>query len=171
MRATLGSRLLHWPGHGWLALPVRLYLGWVFLTACWHKVLHPATFALDVATYQFLPLELINLFAITLPWVELAAGVMLVVGLRARAASLLTGAMMVAFIVALIAALDKGLQMGCGCFASNALAEEDPISWLTVMRDLAWLAMSLYILFLDQSPLGFDRWFERRRRRSPKEVS
>jgi putative oxidoreductase len=147
-----------WRGHGWLALAARLYLGGVFLAACWHKILDPGAFALDVATYQFLPLPLINLFALVLPWVELVAGVLLVVGLRVRAAALLIALMMVAFLIALGHALHLGLDMSCGCFASSG-AEADPISWKTVLRDAGWLVLALYVLVLDRDPLGLSRLY------------
>jgi len=155
-----------WPGHAWLALPIRLYLGSVFLLACYHKVLHPDQFALDVATYQFLPLALINLFAITLPWVELGSGVLLVTGWKSRGAALLVALMMLAFIVALASALHRGLDMSCGCFASNAVAGDDPISGMTLVRDGIWLAMALHVLLFDRNPLGpgrFRTWLRRRR--------
>lgn len=146
----------------WVLLAVRLYLGGVFLLACWHKVLDPGAFALDVATYQVLPLSLVNLVAVTLPWVELGAGVMLVAGLRARAGALLCAAMMAVFLAALVSALARGLDLSCGCFASQT-AREDPISLVTVIRDLVWLGLALAILFLDRRPLGLDGWFARRR--------
>jgi uncharacterized membrane protein YphA (DoxX/SURF4 family) len=154
-----------WRGHAWLGLAARLYLGGVFLLACVHKILHPEAFAVDVATYRFLPLWAINFFALTLPWVELAAGLLLVLGVRARAASLLVALMMLAFLVALGSALSRGLELSCGCFASQG-AEADPISWRTLVRDLAWLALSLYVLVLDRAPLGLERWLDQRRARS-----
>lgn len=155
------NRFEAWPGHAWMALPVRLYLAAIFLIACYHKILDPHAFALDVATYQILPLELVNPMALVLPWVELAAGIMLLVGLRTRAAALLIAAMMVVFIAALSIALAKGLDMGCGCFASQG-ANEDPISWKTLVRDGAWLLMAAYVLAFDNRPLGLDRLLERR---------
>jgi len=157
------SAILDWKGHRWLALPARLYLGAVFLVACWHKILHPDAFAVDVATYQILPLSLVNLVAVTLPWVELGAGLMLVLGLRARAGAMLVTGMMAVFIAALVVALAKGLDMSCGCFASQGSAE-DPISYRTVLRDLGWFALALYVLLLDRSPLGLDAWIEGRRK-------
>ena len=157
------SRLVRWPGHCWLALAARLYLGVVFLAACYHKILHPDLFALDVATYQFLPLALVNFFAITLPWVELGAGVPLVIGWRTRPAALLVALMMVAFMIALGWALHKGLDMSCGCFASSG-AEEDPISAATLWRDAGWLALALYVLLLDRKPLGLERLLARRKK-------
>ncbi len=151
------SRNRDWWGHAWLALPARIYLGVVFLMACYHKVLHPDQFALDVATYQFLPLVLINIFAITLPWVELGSGVMLVAGWKSRAASLLVALMMAAFMVALASALNRGLDMSCGCFASSAVAEEDAISFMTLLRDAVWLLLAVYVLYFDRRPIGIER--------------
>jgi putative oxidoreductase len=159
------ARWRAWGGHAWLALPVRLYLGYVFVWACWHKILDPGAFALDVATYQMLPLPLINVFALVLPWVELLAGAMLVVGLRVRAAALLVVGMMAAFMVALGWALHQGFEMSCGCFASAST--ESPISGWTMLRDAAWVALALYVLLFDHAPLGLDGWLRRRRARTP----
>lgn len=156
------SRFLNWRGHSWLALAARLYLGWVFVYACLHKIAHPGMFALDIATYDILPLSVINLMAITLPWVELFAGVMLIAGFRVRGASLAIAGMMVMFLVAIIIALDKGLDMSCGCFASQT-TKEDPISYLTVLRDAGWLFLAMYVAVFDRKALGIDRLLQRRK--------
>jgi uncharacterized membrane protein YphA (DoxX/SURF4 family) len=159
------NRLVNWPGHAWIALPARLYLGYVFLFACVHKIADPASFAVDIATYDILPLSLVNLMAITLPWIELAAGLFLVGGFRVRGASLAICGMMVMFMIALFVVLAKGLDMSCGCFASQSVAEEDPISHLTVLRDAGWLALSTYIVLFDRNAIGLDRVVSRRRER------
>ncbi|MBN2192711.1 MAG: DoxX family membrane protein [Polyangiaceae bacterium] len=161
-RASRCSTFVEWRGHAYISLAMRLYLGWVFIAACLHKIANPASFAVDVATYQFLPLWAVNFFALTLPWVELFAGVLLVLGLRARAAALLIAVMMASFMVALGHALYLGLDMACGCFASAAAVDEDPISWHTVVRDAGWLSLALYVLCLDRAPLGLDRWSPRK---------
>jgi len=155
---------LQWPGHRMLALLDRWYLAVVFLQACWHKLLHPASFAVDVATYGILPLALVNPVAIILPWVELAAGIMLLTGWRARAGALLVAAMMLIFIAALGWALATGLDIGCGCFAAQGL-EEDPISGWTLLRDLGWLAAAIYVFLVDAWPIGLDSWTKRRAER------
>lgn len=152
--------VLNWSGHAFVALGARGYLALVFLVACYHKILAPHDFALDIATYQILPLGLVNLMALILPWVELAAGLMLLVGFRARSAALLISAMMVVFTVAIGIALAKGLDMSCGCFASQG-AVEDPISWRTLLRDIGWLLLGLYVLYFDRVPLGVDGWLAR----------
>ncbi len=144
--------------HHFIALPIRWYLGYIFIAASIHKIAHPADFALDVATYQILPLVLVNLMAIILPWLEIITGIMLVIGLRVRAASLLICGMMITFIIALGIALHTGLNISCGCFASGALEASDPISWLTMLRDLAWLSLGIYIVIFDKCAIGIDAW-------------
>ena len=84
-----------------LALVVRLYLGWVFVAASLHKIAHPEAFALDVATYQFLPIGAVNVFAIIVPWIEIVVGAFLIVGLRVRASALVVSGLMVSFMIAL----------------------------------------------------------------------
>jgi putative oxidoreductase len=158
------KRFLHWPGHTWLALPARLYLGWVFILASAYKIAHPGSFALDIATYDILPLPLVNPMAIVLPWVEIAVGIMLVVGFRVRGASIAVTGMMIVFIVALLLALAKGLNMSCGCFASQGAVENDPMSYLTVLRDVAWLLLAAYIVLVDCNAIGVDRLLAARRR-------
>jgi putative oxidoreductase len=145
----------------WLAVPARWYLGGLFVLACLHKIADPASFALDVATYELLPLSLVNLTAIVLPWWELAAGTMLLAGFRVRTGAALVAGMMLLFLGALLVALARGLDMSCGCFASQGAAA-DPISWLTVVRDLTWLALSGFVLACDRGLLGVDALFPRR---------
>lgn len=156
---------MSWRGHSWIGAPVRWYLGYVFIYACLHKIAHPASFALDVATYEILPLFLINFMAIILPWVELVAGIQLVVGYKTRAAAVLISGMMVMFIIAVAIALAKGLDMSCGCFASQAAQDADPISMLTVWRDTGWLVLSLYVFIFDGNPIGLDRLIARKKKR------
>jgi uncharacterized membrane protein YphA (DoxX/SURF4 family) len=145
-----------WSGQRWICLGLRLYLGGLFLLACLHKIQSPATFALDVATYQFLPLATINWFSLVVPWLELLVGLSLVLGLRVRAGAFIASLLMVAFIVALGWALAKGLDMHCGCFASQSAKEQDPISWRTLLRDASWLGIGLYVMLFDRQPIGIE---------------
>lgn len=145
----------------WLAVPVRWYLGVLFIGACLHKIADPRAFAVDIATYDILPLAFVNLTAIALPWIELVAGAMLVVGFRVRAGALLIAGMMAVFLAALAIALARDLDMSCGCFASQG-AESDPISRLTVLRDLVWLALTTLVLRCDRGRFGIDGWLDRR---------
>jgi uncharacterized membrane protein YphA (DoxX/SURF4 family) len=103
-------------------------------------------FAQDVANYHVPPRVLNNLVAITLPWIELLAGGLLVVGVWKRASALVITAMMVVFLAAIGWALAHGYDIRCGCFGTidarrvgvTALAED-----FALLAIAAWLAWHL----------------------------
>ena len=140
-----------------LSIPLRIYLGLVFILAAVYKIADPYSFGLSIATYDILPLSLINLMAVMLPWVEVLVGVTLIIGLWTRASALAIAGMMIMFIIAVLIALSKDLHMSCGCFASAEAGEE--ISSGTVVRDLLWLAGAAYVLVVDDGRFGLDRFF------------
>jgi putative oxidoreductase len=145
------------------SVPLRVYLGMVFVLASLYKIYDPRAFALTVATYQMAPLWTINLFALILPMVELVVGVALILGMWTRESALLTVGMMLMFLTALGWALHQEIHMSCGCFASSE-AEND-IGFHTVARDLIWLSIATYIMIVDDGRFGLDRFLKQ-----PKEI-
>ncbi len=142
-----------------LALPVRIYLGIVFIAACWYKIADPGEFALSIATYDILPLKLVNLMAVLLPWIELVVGVTLIIGFWTRASALAVAGMMLLFIGALGLALARDLHMSCGCFASAEAGNE--INAGTMVRDLLWLAGAIFVMIVDDGRWGVEGFFHR----------
>jgi uncharacterized membrane protein YphA (DoxX/SURF4 family) len=140
-------------------LGLRIYLGWVFLYACYYKILDPGEFALSIASYQLLPLVLVNVSALVLAWVELAAGLGLILGFRTRENSLLIIGMLVMFIIGISSALYRNLSMSCGCFASTTAGEE--MTTDTLYRDFFWLAIGVYLFFAEDGSWGIERIFRR----------
>ena len=149
---------LAWDG---FSVAARLALALTFIFACIHKIANPFDFALQVATYQILPLSLINLQAVILPWLELTVAVLLVVGLWTRPAALVTCGMNVMFIVAIALALNADLQLQCGCFASAEAGHEMDSS--LIVRDIGLLALGIFLTVLRPDRMTLDRFFERRR--------
>lgn len=143
-----------------VGVPVRVYVGLVFVTASIYKIQAPYQFGLSIATYQILPLQLVNIMAIVFPWIELAAGVLLIVGFWTKENALLILGMMVTFLVALLIALSRGHEMSCGCFASKQAAEQIGIH--TIWRDLVWIALAAYALLFDDGRYGLDGVLRRR---------
>jgi len=125
-------------------LLARLALGGVFVYAAVGKILDPAAFARAIANYQILPVALVNLLAITLPWIELWAGAFLVIGFWVRPSALLTGAMMGVFIIAISQAIARDLDIRCGCFGTSGGRQ---VSAIAVLEDSTLLALSLWLLW------------------------
>jgi len=134
---------------------LRLALGGVFLYASLDKILHPQAFAQAVYNYQILPDAAVNLAALILPWLELLLGLCLVVGIWMPGATVTTTGLLFVFIGALVFNLARGLDIHCGCFSTEATGE--PAGLMTVVRDLVFLAFSVYltvfILFLRPAAL------------------
>jgi cobalt-zinc-cadmium efflux system protein len=122
---------------------LRLFLGAVFLYASFDKILHPAAFAEAVYNYQILPDAAVNLAALTLPWLEFLLGICLIAGVWMPGATLLSTGLLTIFIAALVYNKMRGLDIHCGCFSIETT--EGPADIWTVLRDVAFLAVSAYL--------------------------
>lgn len=122
----------------------RIFMGAVFLYASYDKILHPQAFAEAVYNYRMLPDAAVNAVALVLPWIELVAGLCLITGIWLPGAAMLATLLMAAFTSALVFSQIRGLDVHCGCFSTRAT--DGPANLWTVMRDICFLALSLYLL-------------------------
>ena len=129
------------------AFVLRIVLGRVFIYASLDKIKHPDLFAEAVYNYQLLPEIAVNLVAISLPWLELLSGILLVLGLWMEGSILILSGLMVVFIGALGINLARGLDVHCGCFITQS---SDPITILTLFRDSLFLLLAFYLFWLYQ---------------------
>ncbi len=127
----------------WLPVIARLIVGGVFVVAGALKILDPGAFAVDVANFRMLPHPAVNLIAITLPWVELVAGVLMVIGVWSRGSALVITAMCVLFLIALTQALARGLDVRCGCFGT---VEARKVGLTAIAQDVVLLAGAVWLL-------------------------
>ena len=96
----------------------RIVIGLVMIAAALGKIGDPGSFAAQIHHYRLIPVGAENLLAIMLPWIELVAGLALVLGPYARSAAWLSAAMMVVFTLAVSLAVARGLDIECGCFGT-----------------------------------------------------
>jgi len=135
-------------------LTLRVGLGLVFIYAGILKIRDPVAFAGSVAAYKLLPYSLNYLVAATLPWVELACGLFLIVGYKVRASAAIIAAMNILFIVLLASTIMRGLDIDCGCFRQGG---EKTSAWIAILRDILFLSVAL-ILFTEQKERKFSSW-------------
>jgi len=103
----------------------QIIAGLIFLAAALPKIADLAGFAGSVHNFHlepFVPMAAINVLAMTIPWVELIAGLALVGGVRPRAGAYVYTALMVVFTIGVISALARGLSFECGCFGKAGSA-------------------------------------------------
>ena len=104
----------------------QLAIGIVFTWAALGKIGDMADFARQVHNFHLAPRWSEHLVAMTLPWVELVAGVALVTGVRARAGAIVTFVLMAGFTLAVAAAWARGLDFRCGCFGKASATTIGP---------------------------------------------
>ena len=105
---------------------------------------NPAEFAYDIDNFKILPWTIGVGLAFYLPWVELFAGIALILRRFYRGALSILLALIVIFIAATIAAKARGLDITCGCFGHASQHWSFPAHMAV---DLAILAAVLLLLF------------------------
>src|SRR4051812_33153922 len=89
----------------------RLGLGLIFLLSGLTKLGVPAAFETSIESYGMpLPSWLVHLMAVGLPPLELGIGAWLVLGLFTRFSAVVSGGLLVIFLVAMIQAVFRGLD-------------------------------------------------------------
>jgi len=96
----------------------RIGIGLVMLAAALGKIGDPTAFSAQIHHYRLVPVGAENLLAVLLPWVELLAGLALVLGPHARSGAWLSVAMLAVFTLAVGTAVARGLDIECGCFGT-----------------------------------------------------
>lgn len=138
----------------------RLVLGLLFIYAGYSKVLLPnhtlwplfflkfsistnlANFALQVEAFKMLPPWGVQFVAHTLPFAEIALGLLVLIGWRLRIwASLLT-AIMLGFLVVVSRAYLLHMDINCGCFATP-----EPIGPRKILEDAALSVLAVAMTY------------------------
>jgi uncharacterized membrane protein YphA (DoxX/SURF4 family) len=132
-----------------IQLICRFILGGVFIYAAIHKIADPGSFADTLHNYQLFPNMFIHFLAIFVPWLEMVAGIFLVVGIFPKGSSFIISGMLVAFIIALSINLARGLDIDCGCF--DPQQGEHGSLWGTIIRDIFYLIPGMIVLFFSKS--------------------
>lgn len=150
--------------------PLRVAFGGVMLFAAYQKLFSglvlafPAgpvwNFADSIAAYDILDKHtnehLIVTAAYTLPWLEAIAGILLVVGLWARPAALLSAAMMGVFTLANLSIILRQMDVSCSCFGDFEWPCSGSVGWCQVGRNAALLGVAALLAWRGAGALSFD---------------
>lgn len=121
---------------------ISIFIAIIFAFAAFPKIAHPEAFAEAVYRYHLLPDGWINIFAVYMPWSEVAIAVALLVGTRLRkGALLLTILLLIMFIIAMSINLHRGVNIACGCFSVENTAES--MSWLNIVRNIGLIILAI----------------------------
>ena len=121
----------------------QILAGLIFLAAALPKIADLHGFAGSVHNFRLdavFPMAATNLLAMTIPWIELVAGLALVSGVRPRAGAIVYTMLLTVFTIGVIQALARGLSFDCGCFGRTGAAT---IGAKKVVENLAMIAVGV----------------------------
>jgi len=151
MKSLLANRFL--------IMGLRVFVGLAFVVAGVGKIADPEVFGTSIANYRILSGPLVLIPATVLPWMELLCGLSLLFGVLVRGSSLLVASMLVVFIVAVLSAMARGLDISCGCFTQGPGGAA--VGWSKILENLGLFCASLVLLYAGEGPWSLDRYLRK----------
>lgn len=128
----------------YISLLFRIGVGGFFVFAAIGKIADPTQFSKEIANYQMLPNIVINAFALILPWIELFAGIMFIIGAKIKSSGIVISILLLMFIFAISTAYARDLNINCGCTAQLGA---ELIGWGKIFEDLLMLGGAFFVIF------------------------
>lgn len=143
----------------WLGVLARLVAGVAFLWAGLAKVGDLAGSGRAVALYQIVSGEAARLIGAELPFVEIALGILLLIGLGTRVTALMTACLLVVYLAAIASVWARGLSISCGCFGgAGTVSSGAAVGYLMdILRDTVLLIAVGYLAWRPVTRYGLDR--------------
>ncbi|WOJ92728.1 MauE/DoxX family redox-associated membrane protein [Congregibacter variabilis] len=114
-----------------LQLTIALSLFLLFVSASQHKRAELRRFAAQLEAYELLPKRLNRIFAVSLPWLELAVGVLLLIPASRGFAGFTAAVLLTMYAFAVLVNLLRGRHnIDCGCGGTP-----QPLSYWLVLRN------------------------------------
>ena len=117
----------------------QLAVGFLMVYAALAKIGQLQGFSAQVHNFRMLPIALENLVAMTLPWVEMVAGITLIAGVRAQAGARLIFLILAVFTIGVLQAMARGLDFECGCFGTD---DGTRVGFVKVLQNLGMLVLA-----------------------------
>lgn len=138
-----------------LSVILRWLLGIILIWAALSKLGDPSEFFTVLLGYQLpIPNAILKIVAVTLPWMELLCGLLLLVNLWKDAALSWSLALFGVFLLVVGAAWIRGLDISCGCFnleiigihGDGGLARSIESVPFAFFRNVFFVGVSIYLL-------------------------
>ncbi|GAB5497056.1 MAG: hypothetical protein Phyf2KO_21360 [Phycisphaerales bacterium] len=135
----------------WLSLIGRLGIGQVLIFAGLMKIADPGEVAKSIIAFDVISRDnetLISLASHIIPWTELIAGVLLVMGLFTRAAATVAILLLAGFVMLILHALKLDQPVSCGCFGDIKLFCKAEITNCNLIQNGVLALLALFPLVI-----------------------
>jgi uncharacterized membrane protein YphA (DoxX/SURF4 family) len=135
----------------------RLGLAAVWLTSGILKAVDPDQTYVAVKAYDVLPKSSLEVVAALLPWVEIAFGVLLLVGAGVRIVAVLSLLLLAVFMAGVAQAWARGLAIDCGCFGGGGAVDPGDTAYLQeLLRDTGFAVLAGWLIVRPRTYASLD---------------
>ncbi|RBP39039.1 methylamine utilization protein MauE [Roseimicrobium gellanilyticum] len=131
----------------WWRTLLRWFLGLLLVWAALGKLANLQEFYVMLVAYRLpLPQAMLRGVAMVLPWMELLCGLLLIAGLRQRAALAWSLVMFVTFVMCTGQAWLRGLKIACGCLDLRFVGIEHGSSMAAMLESVEFAFLRSVVL-------------------------
>lgn len=141
----------------WIGAAARLILGITYLVAGVLKARELEATRMDTRAFQILSYDLANIWGTFMPFLEILLGVLLIAGLMTRMTAVLSGLLMIAFIIGISSVWARGIVIQCGCFGNNGKLPTTAAYKWDILRDVGLLLCAAWLVIWPRTKLSLDR--------------
>ncbi len=135
----------------------RLGLAAVWIVSGTLKAIDLDQTVVAVRAYDVLPRTAVDIVAAVLPFLEIAIGLLLLLGIGTRLVAVVSGVLLLVFLAGVTQAWARGLSIDCGCFGGGgAVAPEATAYVQEIVRDLGFLALTAWLVVRPHTLLSMD---------------
>jgi uncharacterized membrane protein YphA (DoxX/SURF4 family) len=118
-----------------------------------------------VRAYDVLPKQGVEIVAAVLPFLEIALGLLLLVGVGVRAVAVLSAALFVVFIAGVAQSWARGLSIDCGCFGGGGAGVPGDTAYLEeILRDTGFILLAVWLIVRPRTLFALDARLEKTER-------
>ena len=130
----------------------QLLIGIIFFYASIGKLLDIKNFADAISKYDILPFILVKPFAVIMPIIEMLIGTFMILNVMPKISLITASAMLIIFVIAILSAIIRGINIDCGCF-SNIYQTSEPSKfglWIAFIRTVFLFLICFYLILQEK---------------------
>ena len=141
---------------------LRIIMGLLFIYSGFFKTIDLDNFGKVIVLYDVLPDILVPYAAIIFPFLELIIGILLLIGYKIKASSVVSIILMIIFITIISINVYRGKSFDCGCFELNQFGIKEEIGIPLILRDIFFTMILFLIAHAKRYVLSIDKKIEER---------
>ncbi len=135
----------------------RLGLAAVWLISGGIKAADPDQTYVAVRAYDVLPKGGVEVVAAVLPFLEIALGLLLLVGIGTRLVAVASIVLLLVFVAGVSQAWARGLLIDCGCFGGGGAVAPGQTAYVQeILRDTGFLALAAWLVVRPATLFSLD---------------